>query len=544
MNNMIKRYFQIAKEDSHYLLLGLISGSISSYYIVHVNENMSKILEGDFSNERLKLLYYTSIITIITTSIRGTCFTYAQSCLNYRLSNIIYEKVLYQDPVFYQKTPVNTILERATNDVKTVSNIISLNINVITRSLVSILITLWLLSRISYSLTFIILILTPVQYYTAKLYDKIHTHIMKGHEEASKILNTHVHESISHISIMKTFGAEELMNRKHQTLRKACADYNTNESIIYGLNLFIVYNFPTLTTIATIVSAKYLHITTGLTTFILHNQGLYGTIKHVIDLNNEFVKCKEPLKRIIELLDSKMPTEGYYIPIENILIPSIDFQNIDFKYESAETPILRNLTFSIKPYDRIAIIGPSGCGKSTIAKLLTGILSPSAGTIYVDNVNINKFNSKWLRHQIGYVAQDNIIFADTIANNISYGLDTCSEEQIIEASKIANAHEFIMKLPNQYNTKLEGTELSSLSGGQKQRIAIARALVRKPKIIIFDEATSALDPYCEELVQNTIKDCFQNHNLDATMIIIAHRRSALDIADKIYKLEDSVLHLQ
>lgn len=377
-------------------------------------------------------------------------------------------------------------------------------------------------------------------------YDKLHEHIMKGHEDATKLLNSHVHESISHISVMKTFGAEDLMNSKHERLRKTIANYNTPESIIYGINLFIVCNFPTLTTISVILVAEYLNINTGLTTFILHNQGLYGTIKAIIDLNNELVKCKEPFKRITELLDSKPINDGYYIPIENILIPSIEFQNIDFKYESAETHILHDFTFEIKAYEKIAIIGPSGCGKSTIAKLLTGLLHPSAGTIYIDNVSISGFNRKWLRRQIGYVAQDSILFADTIANNIAYGLDpdTYTEEDIISAAKIAHAHEFITKLPDKYQTILQGTELSSLSGGQKQRISIARALIRKPKIIIFDEATSALDPYCEEVVQNTIKECFQNHDLDATMIIIAHRRSALDIADKIYKLEDSRLILQ
>ena len=135
--------------------------------------------------------------------------------------------------------------------------------------------------------------------------------------------------------------------------------------------------------------------------------------------------------------------------------------------------------------------------------------------------------------------QHKIVFSDTIANNIAYGIENPREEDIINAAIKANAHEFISKLPNKYQTLLEGTELSSLSGGQKQRISIARALIRNPNILIFDEATSALDPECEELVQNTIKDCFNDKNI--TMIIIAHRRSALEIADKIYRFENSVL---
>jgi ABC-type multidrug transport system fused ATPase/permease subunit len=167
------------------------------------------------------------------------------------------------------------------------------------------------------------------------------------------------------------------------------------------------------------------------------------------------------------------------------------------------------------------------------------ILSINSGNIYIDNIDSNTYDNKWLKQKIGYVAQDSILFSDTIANNIAYGIENPSEKDIINAAKKANAHEFISMLPNKYNTVLEGTELSSLSGGQKQRISIARALIRNPNILIFDEATSALDPECEEMVQNTIKKCSNEKNI--TVIIIAHRFSALEIADKIYRFENSQL---
>jgi subfamily B ATP-binding cassette protein MsbA len=261
-------------------------------------------------------------------------------------------------------------------------------------------------------------------------------------------------------------------------------------------------------------------------------------------MKNEFIKCKEPYKRITAILDAPEYTCGYYIPSNNILLGNISFNSLSFKYENSTEQILSDFNFKINRGDKIAIIGASGCGKSTLAKLLVNTLSPVGGSITIDDVNISDYDSIWLKKHVGYVAQDSVLFSDTIANNISYGLDNVSEvseEDIIEAAKNANAHEFISKLPNKYQTKLEGTELSSLSGGQKQRISIARALIRKPQIIIFDEATSALDPYCEELVQQTIKECFRNQN--STMIIIAHRRSALEIADKIYELNGSQLIL-
>ena len=168
-----------------------------------------------------------------------------------------------------------------------------------------------------------------------------------------------------------------------------------------------------------------------------------------------------------------------------------------------------------------------------------GIVKQQEGTIYIDNINIDFYNNKWIRNKIGYVSQDNILFADTILNNITYGLDTYDMNNVINIAKIANAHEFILKLPDGYNTIFDATELSSLSGGQKQRIAIARALMRNPKILIFDEATSALDPYCEEIVQNTINDCFNNINKKSTIIVIAHRKSALNFVNNIYKLNSN-----
>jgi subfamily B ATP-binding cassette protein MsbA len=340
---------------------------------------------------------------------------------------------------------------------------------------------------------------------------------------------------------MKTYANERRSEDKYNMLSNRVADYNHKECLLYGSNLLVVCNIPTITTIIIILFANYLQTVEGLTIFILHNQGLYSTIKSLFDMKNEFIKCKEPYTRISKLLDSPEYAKGYYIPADNRLIGDIGFHSLSFTYEKADDAILTDFNFQIRRGEKIAIIGASGCGKSTLSKLLMNILAPTSGSITIDGVNLCDYDSEWLKKHIGYVAQDSVLFTDTIANNISYGLGDCSDEDIIEAAKNANAHEFISKLPKTYQTILEGTELSSLSGGQRQRISIARALLRKPQILIFDEATSALDPYCEELVQQTIRDCFANQN--STMIIIAHRRSALEIADKIYELKDSRLIL-
>lgn len=538
---MIRRYIELCGNDIKYSILGLICGCVGSYYNVNANEHTSRMMLGDFSKERMRQLFYSNLISMIAISLRGGLFVYSQKCMNHQLRCIVYRKILNQPLKFYETEPVSSLLERVNNDARVVSDIISLNTNVLSRSIIEVSITFWLLTNISWKLTAIALVLIPINYLISECYNIIHKKIMTNHEELNKELNTYTHETISHISVLKTYANELRSLNKYNEISDKIAHYNSKECLLYGSNLLIVSNIPTITTILIILSANYLNTIEGLTIFILHNQGLYSTIKTIFDMKNEFIKCKEPYKRITAILDAPEYTSGYYIPSNNILLGNISFNSLSFKYENSTEQILSDFNFKINRGDKIAIVGASGCGKSTLAKLLVNTLSPVGGSITIDDVNISDYDSVWLKKHVGYVAQDSILFSDTIANNISYGLDNSevSEEDIIEAAKNSNAHEFISKLPNKYQTKLEGTELSSLSGGQKQRISIARALIRKPQIIIFDEATSALDPYCEELVQQTIKECFRNQN--STMIIIAHRRSALEIADKIYELNGSQL---
>jgi ABC-type multidrug transport system fused ATPase/permease subunit len=537
---LLKRYIELAESDKKYSIIGIIFGCAGSYYGVYANEHMGKIMLGDFSKERLVLLLYANIFAMIACSLRGACFTYSGNSMNIRLRKIIYDKLINQHPCFYEKTPVNKLLEYINNDVRIVSERISLNFNVISRSAVHIIATLWMLNKISWKLTIIVCLLIPINIGISKLYESSNKIIMKGYEELNKNTNTHIHESISHISIIKTYAAEDISNDKHNKFSNIQLKYIFKETILYGLNLLLISNIPTFTTIGIIIAAKYLKNTDGLISFIIHNQSLYENVVAVIQYNNEFIKCKEPYKRITDILDkNNINQKGYYIPLNNNIEGKIEFKNVYFKYEKAENNLIENFNFKINPGEKIAIIGNSGSGKSTIIKCLINILSIQKGNIYIDDIEFNTYNNKWLKQKIGYVAQDSILFSDTIANNIAYGMENIKEEDIINAAIKANAHEFILKLPNKYNTILEGTELSSLSGGQKQRISIARALIRNPNILIFDEATSALDPVCEEMVQNTIRDCSNEKNI--TMIIIAHRHSALEIADKIYRIDNSII---
>ena len=533
---LLYKYLNLCKNNTILLVIGLFFGSITSYYSVYTNEYLSIMLNGDKSVFDNYVKY--CIITIISTAIRTGIFTYTQNHLYNNLTKLIYNKILFQKIEYYETTTVSALLDICNNDIRITSNIISLNLNFYTRSISSIIFTLYILSEISYKLS-IILSLILLSYCAIINYsNNYYNNKMAIFQEIKKKINAYIHETISHISVIKSFANE---NRVSEKINKYCdelAKYYWFEILYNSLNTIFIYNIHIFTNIFIIIFSNYFNI--NAVSFIVHKHKLFENFKEIIEFNNEYIKSNKSLKNILYILDNEYYNKGSFIPLSNNIRGNIIFKDIYFHYnKSPEKLILNNFYFEIKEGTKIGIIGSSGCGKSTIAKLLMNIIKQQKGFIYIDNININFYDNKWIKNQIGYVSQDNILFSDTILNNITYGLDNYDMNDVINIAKIANAHEFISDLPNGYNTIFDATELSSLSGGQKQRIAIARALMRRPKILIFDEATSALDPNCEEVVQNTINNSFSKINKKSTIIIIAHRKTALKFVDKIYTFKSS-----
>lgn len=475
--------------------------------------------------------------------------------MNNDIKCLVYKKLLNQKTVFYEITPVSVLNDYLNNDARIVSDVISLYINILSRSIINIITVLWLLYNISYKLCLIVLILVPIDMLVLYVYEKIYKYLMNDFDEINKKLNNYVNETISHISILKTYAIEDKCSNKHNKLNNDISKFYIKESFLYAINAFINFSMPVVSMILIIIFAKYFKITNGLVTFILHYKSLLNTIKELIDIKCQMLNALKPYNRVMDIIykDNENEFKGHYIPNNSVLVPKIELNNVCFKYQSGSNNILNNFNFTIEANDKIAIIGKSGSGKSTVAKLLVGILTIDSGNIFINNINMNIYDNKWLKNKIGYVAQDSILFSDTIANNIAYGVnEMCTNEmdmnmdmEIKKAAILANADEFIDKMENKYNTMINGSELSSLSGGQKQRISIARALMKNPQIIIFDEATSALDPYCEEIVHNTIKKYIKylnELNKQITMIVIAHRKSALELVDKVYKFENGEIN--
>ena len=216
--------------------------------------------------------------------------------------------------------------------------------------------------------------------------------------------------------------------------------------------------------------------------------------------------------------------------IKSTFDKEITFENISFKYK--DDYVLKNFSLTIPKGKTVALVGQSGSGKSTLANLITRFYDVNKGTIKIDGIDIKDMTKKSLRDLMGIVTQDSILFNDTVKNNISLGVENPNENEILEAAKIANAHEFIKDLPEQYETNI-GDGGNSLSGGQKQRLSIARAVLKNPPIMILDEATSALDTESEQLVQVALEKMMMNR----TSLVIAHRLSTIQKADLILVLK-------
>jgi len=240
-------------------------------------------------------------------------------------------------------------------------------------------------------------------------------------------------------------------------------------------------------------------------------------------------------ERVIEILETKNPIEEIENPVnKNTLDSDIQLQNVSFKYE--DEYVLKNFNLKVPKGDTVALVGQSGSGKSTIANLVTRFYDVNDGAILVDEIDIKDISKKSLRNLMGLVTQDSVLFNDTVQSNIGLGKENATLEEIKAAAKVANAHDFIMELPQGYDTNI-GDGGNKLSGGQKQRLSIARAVLKNPPLMILDEATSALDTESERMVQIALENMMRNR----TSIVIAHRLSTIQNANTIIVLQKGVI---
>ena len=449
----------------------------------------------------------------------------------------LYEKSIKQSISFYSKKKKGDILSRITSDVLEIQHSFLSILELLIREPLTILFTLIVMFSINVNLTFFVIIFIPVSgliiSWIGKALKKFSLNVQKEQGEFLSILE----ETLTGLNIIKIFNAEESFIKKFNSSLNNF--FKFSNKLLNRQNIASpISEFLGIVVIGCLLwyGGKMVLINDSLnaTTFISFMALAYNILTPAKSISKSFYSLKKgdaAAERVIEILESENTIEDTpYSTNINEFKSEISFKNIDFSY--SRNFYLKDFSLEIKKGKSIALVGSSGSGKTTLVNLINRFYDIDSGKILIDNIEIKNIKLKSLRSLIGMVTQESILFNDTIKNNILIGDPAASEETIINAAKIANAHEFIDSLPEKYLTNI-GDGGNKLSGGQKQRLAIARAIIKNPPILILDEATSSLDSESEKSVQVALKNVMKNR----TSIVIAHRLSTISNVDKIIVME-------
>ncbi len=512
-----------------------------------LKQKLSRYIIHESRMETLKYLAIVLFLTFLLKNLSWFLEVYWVSFLEERVTldirNQLYERLVHQPLQFFENYRVGNLISRILNDVSTLNVAVNRSFTKIIRDPFLVLIFLFLLISISWQLTLVAFIVIPVSgvliYYIGQSLKRKSRRV----QEKIAALTSVLQETINGIKVVKAFSMEPYEVRKFR--QKAWDHYKTvlrrvrldrlssplSETLGVGILVSVLWFGGRLVLQGQLLSPE------DFIRFIVVLFSMMQPIKSLGDVNNNIQIAVASGQRIFELMDN--PPEVREDPravSKNTFEQTIEYRNVFFKYPTSEDWVLNNINLAIHKNEKVAFVGSSGAGKTTIVNLLPRFYEVTRGEIRIDNIPIQKIKLKDLRRLMGIVTQDVILFNDTVANNIAYGMPEFSREEIIRAAKLANAYEFIMELPDGFDT-LVGERGMRLSGGQRQRISIARAILKNPPILIFDEATSSLDSESEKLIQQAIEHLMA----DRTVLMIAHRLSSIINADKIVVLENGVI---
>lgn len=500
-----------------------------NYFITHTNETKGPLMTLIWmvvfvlSTFLLKNLFsYLSIIYM----------TYLNNGILKDLRQDVYKKVVGLHFSFFSNERKGDLIARMTSDINTIKGSF-MSVLMMIREPLTIVFTLVAMVLISWKLTTFVFVFIPISgFLISKLGKSIKSQSGDIFAMEGELLSN-IEETLGGIRVVKNFTSENYFVKRFNDFTDTINDMNnsigkkmslaapSSEFLgIFVISVILVYG-GSLVLIEKTLSGGAFIAYMGLAYQILTPAKAITKANHALQGGNA------AYDRVAFILDAKNPLEDKAnAKIVTDFSKEIKFNNISFKYK--DEYVLRNFSLTVPKGKTIALVGESGSGKSTLANLITRFYDVNEGSITYDGVNIKEITTKSLREQMGIVAQDSILFNDTIANNISLGIENPEKEAIVSAAKIANAHNFISEFPEQYNN-LVGDGGGALSGGQRQRVAIARAVMKNPPIMILDEATSALDTESEKVVQDALENMMENR----TSIVIAHRLSTVQNADLI-----------
>ncbi len=465
-------------------------------------------------------------------------FTYVGEHAVGDLRKDIYERLVRMPMNFFSSRRVGELSSRLSADVTQIQDVVTTVLAEILRGVLTLLIGIALILTISVKLTGVMLSVVPVIAVVAVVFGKYIRGTARKAQDQLAESGTIVQESLQGISNVKSFANEWFERNRYTRSINEVIKMNIRNGVMRGIFVsFLLFSVFGAIVLVVWYGSNNLDHFGDLASFVVYTAFIGGSMAGFADLYSQLQKSLGATQRVRELLREmveEVQLEEVDLEETYRLKGAVRLENVSFRYPSRpEIPVLVDVSLEASPGQQIAIVGPSGSGKSTLAALLLRFYNQDAGRILFDGVDAEKIPLTQQRKQMALVPQDVMLFGGTIFENIAYGNPTASQSQVEAAAQSANAHEFISKFPEGYQTVV-GERGVKLSGGQRQRIAIARAILRNPVILILDEATSALDSESEALVQDALNNLLQNR----TSFVIAHRLSTIRNADKIIVLED------
>lgn len=446
---------------------------------------------------------------------------------------------------FFDDQKVGQLMSRITSDLFDITELLHHGPENVTISVIKIIGALCILLSIDKKLALAAFALVPFMIVYAYFFNKKMKQTFRINRKKIAAINEQIEDNLSGIRVVKSFANEQLENEKFQIGNKAFLEAKKNNyKYMGGYNAGLI-GFNTMINLVVIVAGgimftKNMVNVTDFVTFLLYINIFTDPVKTLIDFTEQFQNGYSGYERFRQILDMEpeiKDKEGAK-ELTNV-VGNIKFDDVSFRYNDNDHRVLKHINLEIPAGSYIALVGSSGAGKTTLCNLIPRFYDVTKGSISIDDEDIRNVKLKSLRNNIGMVQQDVYLFAGTIYENIKYGNPTATKEEVIAAAKEANAYDFIMSLPNGFDTDI-GQRGIKLSGGQKQRLSIARVFLKNPPILIFDEATSALDNESEKVVQESMEKLAKNR----TTLVIAHRLSTIRNAEKILVLTENGIEEQ
>ena len=447
-----------------------------------------------------------------------------------------YQKLSYS---FYDDQKVGQLLSRITSDLFDITELLHHGPENITISLIKIIGALCILSSIDLRLTIAAFVLIPFMLVFAYVLNKRMKRAFKRNRVRIGEINAQIEDNLSGIRVVKSFANEDIECEKFKKGNDLFLESKRDSYHYMGMYNAGLTAFTTMINVIVIAAggigiAKGWVNITDFVTFLLYINIFTEPVKVLIDFTEQFQNGYTGFERFQEILAIQPDIEDKKDAVElKDVKGDITFENVSFQYEENTEKVLNHISLNVPAGAYMALVGSSGAGKSTLCSLIPRFYDVTGGAVKIDGKDVRDLTLKSLRDHIGIVQQDVYLFVGTVFDNIRYGKPDATREEVIEAAKNANAHEFIMSLPNGYETDI-GQRGIKLSGGQKQRLSIARVFLKNPPILIFDEATSALDNESEKVVQDSLEKLAKNR----TTFVIAHRLSTIKNAEKIIVLSE------